>query len=58
MEESKELQFTVTMEEANTIVSALSELPAKVSMALIQKLQIQAQPQIEKGSAPEEAPGA
>lgn len=39
---SKELEFRVTVEEANNIVGALAELPAKVSMALIGKLQQQA----------------
>lgn len=51
------LQFEVTVEEANILVGALSELPAKVSMGLIQKLQGQAAPQLAElnASAADEA---
>jgi hypothetical protein len=42
----KELTFSVTIEEANVILGGLGELPAKISMGLIQKLQQQAQPQL------------
>ena len=45
------VQFNLTIEEANLVLGALGELPAKVSMALIQKLQQQAQAQAQ----PEEA---
>lgn len=41
----KELTFTVSTEEANMIVSGLAELPAKFSMSLINKLQMQASQQ-------------
>lgn len=53
--EEKQLTFTVSMEDANTIVAALGELPAKVSMALIQKLQVQAAPQIKTEEQPQES---
>jgi len=41
----KELNFTVSTEEANMIVSGLAELPAKFSINLINKLQMQASQQ-------------
>jgi len=47
-EANVELNFTISVEEANLILNALGELPAKVSMAVIQKLQAQAQPQLKK----------
>jgi hypothetical protein len=40
------IKLEVSVTEANLIVGALSELPAKHSMALIQKLQMQAAPQL------------
>ena len=40
-----EITFKVTPEEANMIVSGLAELPAKFSMGLINKLQMQASQQ-------------
>ena len=43
-----ELNFNVTLEEANIIMAGLGELPAKVSAALITKLQQQAAPQIQQ----------
>ena len=42
----KTLSFTVSIDEANLIVNALGEVPAKLSMGLIQKLQAQAAPQL------------
>lgn len=47
MSDSKLLNFELTLEETNTILGGLSELPAKVSMVLINKLQQQAQPQLQ-----------
>lgn len=46
------LTFEVTLEEANVLLAALGELPAKASMALITKLQQQAQGQMQQ-NAPE-----
>lgn len=41
-----DLTFTMTEQEANVMMAGLAELPAKHSLALIQKLQIQAVPQL------------
>ena len=42
------LKFEVTLEEANLIIKGLSELPLKVSLDLVNKLQTQAKNQLEK----------
>lgn len=42
-----ELNFNVTLDEANVIMAGLGELPAKMSATLITKLQQQAAPQIQ-----------
>lgn len=42
-----ELTFTVTVDEGNLILTALQELPAKVSMGLILKLDMEGKKQIE-----------
>ena len=47
MNENPDLHFTFTMQEANAILAALQELPAKVSNPLSQKMTEQAQVQIE-----------
>ena len=41
------LKFQLTLEEVNIILQGLGELPAKLSMNLIQKLQEQAAPQMQ-----------
>lgn len=46
------MQFEVTLDEANLIVTALAELPFKVSQALIQKLQAQGKAQLEQPKEP------
>jgi hypothetical protein len=46
--ENKELTFNLTVEEANTILIALQEMPAKVANPLTAKLQQQAKPQLPK----------
>ena len=46
--ENKELNFTFTVQEANTLLTALQELPAKVANPLTAKIQQQAQPQLPK----------
>lgn len=48
MNENPDLHFTFTMQEANAILAALQELPAKISNPLSQKMTEQAQAQIEK----------
>ena len=47
MNENPDLHFTFTMQEANAILAALQELPAKVSNPLSQKMTEQAKVQIE-----------
>lgn len=46
--QNEKLNFTLTVEEANLVLNALAELPAKVSMNLISKLSAQAQQQIQQ----------
>ena len=48
------LSFTFTLEEANIILGGLSELPAKVSMRIIEKVQDQAKQQLEPTVVSEE----
>lgn len=48
MNENPDLHFTITMQEANAILAALQELPAKISNPLSQKITEQANTQIEK----------
>jgi hypothetical protein len=48
------LTLTLTVEEANTILAALQELPAKVSNPLTNKLVKQAQDQLPKEAVIEE----
>ena len=44
--ENTELTFTFTIQEANTLLMALQEIPAKVANPLTAKIQQQAQPQL------------
>lgn len=46
MNQNPTLQFEFTLEEANAILVALQELPAKVSNPVSEKLKAQAQPQL------------
>jgi hypothetical protein len=46
MNENPNLNFVLTMQEANTILAALQELPAKIANPLTQKITEQAKPQI------------
>lgn len=48
MNENPDLHFTITMQEANAVLAALQELPAKICNPLSQKITEQAQAQIEK----------
>lgn len=45
-QETKELTFTLTIEEANAILAGLQELPGKICNPLSAKLQKQAQEQL------------
>lgn len=60
--ENQVLKFELTVAQANVILQALAEIPFKVAQPLIQELQSQAAPQIEKIQAElpaqEEAPAA
>jgi hypothetical protein len=51
--ETKTLNFTLTIEEANLVLAGLQELPAKVANPLTQKIQEQAREQLQ----PQEAAG-
>lgn len=51
-----EFTFTLTETEGNLILAALQELPFKHSAALIQKIQAQANGQINPEPAPQEPP--
>ena len=42
----KELTFTFTVQEANNILAALQEMPAKIANPLSAKIQQQARPQL------------
>jgi hypothetical protein len=48
MNENPDLHFTFTMQEANAVLAALQELPAKISNPLSKKMTDQATEQIEK----------
>ena len=48
------LNFKLTIEEVNTILQGLGELPAKLSMSLITSIQNQAAPQMQPQVSQEE----
>lgn len=48
------LKFELTVQQANVILQALSEIPFKVAQPIIQELQQQAAPQLPKEEAPAE----
>jgi hypothetical protein len=52
------LKFEVSMEEANLLIAALAKQPFEAVAGLIQKLQMQAQPQMSPAPSAEEAPKA
>ena len=43
----QDIKFTLTIDEANMILNAIQELPAKLANPLTQKLQAQAKEQLE-----------
>lgn len=47
------LKFELTQEEANIVVKGLMELPVKISLAIIDKLQKQADKQLNPKKEPE-----
>lgn len=52
--QTETLSLTFTFEEANILLAGLAELPAKVSMSIIQKVQDQAKQQMEPAVVSEE----
>lgn len=52
------LKFEVSMEEANLLIAALAKQPFEAVAGLIQKLQQQAQSQMQQAPSVEEAPKA
>jgi len=44
------LNFSLTLQETNIIMQGLGELPAKVSIEIINKIQMQAKPQLDKNT--------
>jgi len=46
MNQNPDLNFVLTMQEANVILAALQELPAKIANPLTQKITDQAKPQL------------
>lgn len=52
--QTETLSLTFTLEEANILMAGLAELPAKVSMSIIQKVQDQAKQQMEPTVVSEE----
>jgi hypothetical protein len=53
------LTLELTIDEINTILAGLGELPAKVSLGTIEKVRIQVIPQVQaqQAAAPEAMPG-
>lgn len=51
------LKFELSLEEANLVIQALSELPVRVSLGLINKLQIQAKEQLNEEGKEKQAKG-
>ena len=48
------LEISLTLDEVNMVLTGLGEMPAKASMAVIQKLQSQVMPQLQQaGETPE-----
>lgn len=50
--ENKELNFTFTIQEANTLLTALQEMPARIANPLTAKIQQQAKPQLPQVDEP------
>lgn len=51
MSNEKAISITFTVDELNLVLSALAELPAKVSMNLIGKVTAQAQQELQQQAA-------
>lgn len=53
-QQAQELNLSLTVEETNTVLAALGELPHRISDPLIRKLVQQAQPQLQQIQSEEE----
>ena len=51
---NEHINLDLTLEEVNVVLNALGELPARVSMPVIQKIQEQATPQVTPEPIPAE----
>lgn len=52
---NESITLDLSLDEVNIVLNALGELPAKASMAVISKIQSQAQPQVTPEPIPEGA---
>lgn len=52
---NESINLDLSLDEVNIVLNALGELPAKASMAVISKIQSQAQPQVTPEPIPEGA---
>ena len=52
---NESITLDLSLDEVNIVLNALGGLPAKASMAVISKIQSQAQPQVTPEPVPEEA---
>ena len=52
---NESITLDLSLDEVNIVLNALGELPAKTSMAVISKIQSQAQPQVTPEPIPEGA---
>lgn len=57
MSNEKNVNLNLSLDELNLVLSALAELPAKVSMNLISKVTVQAQQQLQAQPSDEVANG-
>jgi hypothetical protein len=57
-ENKQELSFTLTLDDTNAVLAGLSELPAKASYDIINKIKSQATPQLSQQAPVEASPAA
>lgn len=50
----QELHFEFALEETNLVLEGLGELPAKMSMQMIEEIKLDAQKQLDKSTSPKE----
>ena len=51
---NEDIKISLTLDEVNTVLNGLGELPAKTSMPVIHRIQQQAQPQVTPEPIPAE----